>query len=59
MNELVRRRFEYMNALAKASIKGDEDLILEYINLIKDLDQSVSKHLNHYWSDIQLKYSEK
>lgn len=56
MDELVRRRFEYMNSLIDASLRGKADQIEKYTDLIRDLDSMMSKHLNMYWSSIQLKY---
>lgn len=56
MDELSRKRFEYMNALTNALLRGKSDQIERYTNLIRDLDLMVSKHLDKYWSDIQLTY---
>lgn len=59
MDELVKRRFEYMNAVIDASLRGKPDQIEKYTDLIRDLDLMVSKHLDKYWSNIQLIYVKK
>lgn len=59
MDDLTRRRLEYNNILVKAALEDDTKTVLEYTALIIDLDKAVSKHLDYYWSDIQLKYISK
>lgn len=56
MDELSKRRLEYINTLIKCLLMGDTDRVEEYTELIRDLDKMVLKHLNWYWSDVQLKY---